>query len=308
MKDIRGRPRAPKSESRLDAGRAEERITNGMSVSFRSPSLRNKSTVPVVLTIAGSDNSGGAGIQADLKTFTTLGVYGTSAITCVVAENPLRVRAVHPVPARVLRQQIELIFEVFPVAAVKTGMLYSEGLIDAVAEVWESLPVRKRPWLVVDPVMVATSGALLLSGKGIAAMKDRLIPLADLVTPNLDEAEVLLGRKIKDEEGAAMAARDALAGWGVPFLVKGGHLGLAKASDFMATPSGMTIVRAARVRGVKTHGTGCTYSASIAAGLAKGNSLEDALKLGKKFITRAIGEHLRLGRCQALNHLPYSTG
>lgn len=279
-----------------------------MSVSRRASSSGKKSTVPVVLTIAGSDNSGGAGIQADLKTFTTLGVYGTSAITCVVAENPLRVQSIHPVPAQILRQQIELIFEVFPVAAVKTGMLYSETLIETVADVWESLPARKRPWLVVDPVMVATSGALLLSKKGIEAMKDRLIPLADLVTPNLDEAAVLLGRKIKDEEGAALAARDALAGFGVPFLVKGGHLGLAKASDFMATHSGLTVVRADMVKGVKTHGTGCTYSASIAAGLARGNSLEDALKLGKKFITRAIREHLRLGKCQALNHLPYSTG
>ena len=259
----------------------------------------------MVLTIAGSDNSGGAGIQADLKTFTTLGVYGTTAITCVVAENPHRVQSIHPVPAPILRQQIELIFEAFPVAAVKTGMLYSEKLIETVVNVWESLPPKKRPWLVVDPVMVATSGAMLLSKKGMSALSEKLIPLADLVTPNLEEAGVLLGRKITAEKEAIQAAEDSLKKWGVPFLVKGGHFRLAQATDFMATPRGLTVVTAPRVKGVKTHGSGCTYSAAIASSLAHGHSLEEALKRGKKFITQAIKHHLRLGKCQALNHFPY---
>ena len=261
-----------------------------------------RSKTPVVLTIAGSDNSGGAGVQADLKTFTRLGVYGTSAVTCVVAEHPGRVSRIEAVQPAMVAEQIRLVFEAFPVAAAKTGMLFSAAIIQRVAR---EMRRRKKTRLVVDPVMVATSGAALLKLEAERAMAKLLFPLASLVTPNLDEAARLLGRKLKTSEAAKEAAVALAKKWRVPFLVKGGHLGLKRAEDFLAWPNGkVQIFTAQRIRGVETHGTGCTYSAAICAGLAQGLSLERAVEQGKRFITRAIREHLRIGRYTPLNHLP----
>ena len=260
-----------------------------------------RSKTPVVLTIAGSDNSGGAGIQADLKTFTRLGVYGTSALTCVVAEHPGRVSSITAVEPTMVAEQIRLVFEAFPVKAAKTGMLFSAAIIRRVAQ-----EVRKKKGLklVVDPVMVATSGAALLKPEAEKAMAKFLFPLAALVTPNLDEAARLLGRKLKTSEAAKEAALELAKKWRVPFLVKGGHLGLRCAEDFLAWPNGkVRIFSARRIRGVETHGTGCTYSAAICAGLAQGLSLERAVAQGKRFITRAIRKHLAVGRYTPLNHL-----
>ena len=257
--------------------------------------------VPVALTIAGSDNSGGAGIQADLKTFTRLGVYGTSALTCVVAEHPGRVSRIAAVEPRMVAEQIKLVFEAFPVGAVKTGMLFSSAIIREVAK---QLGKRRGLKLVVDPVMVATSGAALLKPDAERAMAKFLFPRAALVTPNLDEAARLVGRRLKNPEQAKEAARELAKKWKVPFLVKGGHLKLAKAEDYLAWPNGkLKTFTALRCKGVETHGTGCTYSAAICAGLAMGLSLEKAVGRGKKFITRAIQQHLRLGRYTPLNHL-----
>jgi hydroxymethylpyrimidine/phosphomethylpyrimidine kinase len=260
---------------------------------------------PVALTIAGSDNSGGAGIQADLKTFTSLGVYGTSAITCVVAENPRIVESIHPVPPKIVRRQIELVFDAYPVAAIKTGMLYSEAIIREVVAFYLSLPLRKRPPLVVDPVMVATSGALLFKKAAMRALMDELLPLATVVTPNLDETAVLLGRKLRTLDEAREAAIECRKKWGIPFLIKGGHLNLPRSTDFLAgRPGGVIRLSAKTVRGIKTHGTGCTYSSAITARLAHGDDLPDAVRTAKKFITRAIRDHLKLGPEKALNHLP----
>lgn len=263
---------------------------------------------PVTLTIAGSDNSGGAGIQADLKTFTTLGTYGTTAVTCVVAEHPGKVTRIEPLSAEMVAEQIRLVFEAFPVAAAKTGMLYSGPIMKAVAGVWSSLPARRRPALVVDPVMVATSGALLFKPAAVRALQDLIFPLAAVVTPNLDEAQVLTGRKIRSLEEVEAAAEQLARRFGVPFLVKGGHLRLARAVDVLHDGRKLRGYSVPAIRGVATHGTGCTYSAAIAAGLARGLSLDAAVGGGKKFITTSIRKYLRLGSYQCLNHLPEAHG
>lgn len=263
--------------------------------------------VPVVLTVAGSDNSGGAGLQADLKTFTTLGCYGTVAVTCVVAEHPGRVEAIAPMRPEMVARQIRLVREAYPVGAAKTGMLHSGRVMREVAAVWQEWG-RGRPPLVVDPVMVATSGALLLRSDGLKAMREKIIPLAAVVTPNLDEAEVLLGRKIRDADGVREAAAALARHYGVPFLVKGGHLRQRACLDVLHDGRVGREFEAPLVRGVKTHGTGCTFSAAIAAGLARGLKLGEAVAAAKGFITRAIAGSLRWERYQALNHLPKAHG
>ena len=257
--------------------------------------------VPVTLTIAGSDNSGGAGVQADLKTFTRYGVYGTTAVTCVVAEHPGRVSRITAEEPAMVAEQIRLVFEAFPVAAAKTGMLFSSGIIRAVAK---EMRRRRKTKLVIDPVMVATSGAPLLKPEAERALARELFPLATVVTPNLDETARLLGKKIKTPQAAREAAQELARMWKVPFLVKGGHLGLDRAQDFLAWPNGkMRVFSVRRIPGVETHGTGCTYSAAICAGLAQGLSLEVAVAKAKGFITRAIRRHLKIGRYTPLNHL-----
>jgi hydroxymethylpyrimidine/phosphomethylpyrimidine kinase len=256
---------------------------------------------PVVLTIAGSDNSGGAGIQADLKTFTRLGVYGTCAVTCVVAEHPGKVAGITPIPPARVRRQIELVFEAFPVAAIKTGMLYSDDIIREVASFLSTL--RHKPPLVVDPVMVATSGAALLQKKAIRSLQERLLPLATLVTPNLDEAGILLGRKIRNLEEARQAARTCAERWPCSFLVKGGHLETPRLTDTLIHEGRLHSYAATRVPGIKTHGTGCTFSAAIAAYLGKKEPLPTAVRRAKRYLDAAVRRHFAIGRYTPLNHL-----
>jgi len=259
-------------------------------------SERQSSTV---LTIAGSDSGGGAGIQADLKTFFALGVHGTSAITCLTAQNPKGVRSVEACSPKILRDQIEAVFGELKPAAVKTGMLFSAPLIRVVVETFSR---RHAPPLVVDPVMIATSGARLLKPSAMAALQNELLPLAMLVTPNLDEAEVLVGRKLTSVEDMRSAAKEIHARFGCAALVKGGHLrGLAEAVDIFYDGKAELLLTAPFVRGVSTHGTGCTYSAAIAAGLARGLKLADAVELGKQFITNAIANSQQVGRHHVLN-------
>jgi hydroxymethylpyrimidine/phosphomethylpyrimidine kinase len=257
-----------------------------------------------VLTIAGSDNSGGAGIQADLKTFTTLGVYGVTAVTCVVAEHPGRVLNITPIPPRRVADQIRLVLEAFPVAAIKTGMLYSAGIIAAVAEAIAPA-LEQGVSLVIDPVMVASSGKVLMKKDAIRALR-KFIAHATLVTPNQDEAALLWGKPIKNMETLDQAAIALARQFGHPhFLLKGGHLKTDQALDILASPEGF--VRefgAKRIPGIDPHGTGCTYSAAIAAGLAKGLTLMEAVVLGKLFITRALQRRFEIGPYQLLNHLP----
>jgi hydroxymethylpyrimidine/phosphomethylpyrimidine kinase len=254
--------------------------------------------LPIALTIAGSDSGGGAGIQADLKTFAALGVHGTSVVTCLTAQNPKRVLGVQPATPKMIRQQLEAIFAELPPAACKTGMLYSADIIRVVVEFFD---LKSRPPLIVDPVMVATSGACLLERSAAKAVCDKLLPLATLVTPNLDESELLLGMKIRDEEDLRTAARQIVARFGCAALVKGGHLrGTREAVDIFNDGETELLLTAPFVRGVSTHGTGCTYSAAIAAYCAKGLALAETVQGAKEFITQAIADSRRIGRHFAL--------
>ncbi len=273
------------------------------SVRPRKTSTRG-AAVPVVLTIAGSDSSGGAGIQADLKTFTALGVYGTSAVTCVVAEHPGRVLRVTPLPPARVAEQIRAVLEAFPVAAIKTGLLGSRAIIEAVEKAITPALAAGVP-LVIDPVMTASAGGRLLARAALPALR-RLIAQATLVTPNRDEAAWLTGRPIPDEKALRGAAVELAINLAKPHvLAKGGHLRTREAVDWLASPRGMvTRVAARRVRGVDPHGTGCTYSAAIAAGLAQGWPLPEAVAMGKRFVARALERRLKIGGWDLLNHLP----
>ena len=251
--------------------------------------------LPVILTIAGSDNSAGAGAQADLKTISALGGYGVTAITCVVAEVPGKVSAIQPIEPRIVAEQIRLLFEAFPIAAVKTGMLYSHEIIEAVAVALQSAtrnPQSAIPF-VVDPVMVATSGDPLLQQDAIALYCERLFPMAKVITPNLDEAAVLLSRPLANLEDMRIAGRELAARFGVAILLKGGHLREAIATDLLFVDDEIHEFRAPFIPGVSTHGTGCTYSAAIAAELARGLPLIEAVASAKRYVTRAISNHLR---------------
>jgi hydroxymethylpyrimidine/phosphomethylpyrimidine kinase len=268
----------------------------GMSFPFTS--------APVALTIAGSDCSAGAGLQADLKTFSAHGVYGLTAVTCIVAEVPGKVTRIQPVEIDNLADQLRLLLAAFPVAAVKTGMLYSREIIELVAQSLSGL--KKRPKLVVDPVMVATSGDSLLQDDAVSAYQNLLFPLADLITPNLDEAAVLLGKKLTRAEHLRTAAEVLHSRYGCAVLLKGGHLKGKEAVDVLRGVHGLSEYRAPFIPGISTHGTGCTLSAAITAGLAAGQSLPDAVTAGKCYVSRAIAESFRWGtgkhRVDALNH------
>jgi hydroxymethylpyrimidine/phosphomethylpyrimidine kinase len=270
--------------------------------------MRKQNARPVALTIAGSDNSAGAGLQADLKTFSALGVYGLTAATCIVAEVPGRVSAIQPVDPKIVAEQIRISFDAFPVAALKTGLLCSRQIVGTVCDTLDEIfsKIARRPFLVVDPVLVATSGDPLLEPAAIALYKRRLFKLASLVTPNLSEVRELLGRSVSTvkqmrEAGAALAGE-----FGVPFLLKGGHLRGSAATDLLFAGGGISEFSAPAVKGVATHGTGCAYSAAITAGVARGLALEAAVAQAKEFVTAAIKGHLRWkmhGRCvAALDH------
>ncbi|MBS0660181.1 MAG: bifunctional hydroxymethylpyrimidine kinase/phosphomethylpyrimidine kinase [Verrucomicrobia bacterium] len=258
----------------------------------------------VALTIAGSDCSAGAGIQADLKTFTAAGVYGLTAVTCVVAEVPGDVVSIQPVDLSVIREQIECLAGAFPVAAIKTGMLHTREIISLVAACVRvmrhpsggTLPDGNpiRPALVVDPVMIATSGEPLLEPDAIEAYTSELFPLATLITPNLDEAAALLGRPLGNVIAMRIGGRELADRYQTPVLLKGGHLGGATATDLLVYPGGRTVeYTAAYTPGVSTHGTGCTMSAAIAACLAIGMSLEEACNMAKEFVSSSVLHHFR---------------
>ena len=259
---------------------------------------------PVALTIAGSDCSAGAGLQADLKTFSALHVYGLTVVTCLVSEVPGKVSRIQSADPGMVRDQLQLLLGAFPVRALKTGMLYSTAIIEQVAEVLEALPAGDRPQLVVDPVMVATSGDRLLLADAVAAYETRLFPLATVITPNLDEAAVLLGHAVADESELAPAAAALHARYGCSVLLKGGHLRGAEAVDCLheraaASPQ---FFRAPFIPGVSTHGTGCTYAAAITSRLAQGDSLSAAVVQAKAYVTEAIRTSFRWSGVQALNH------
>jgi hydroxymethylpyrimidine/phosphomethylpyrimidine kinase len=243
-------------------------------------------TTPIALTIAGSDSGGGAGIQADLKTFAALGVYGASVITALTAQNTRGVRGVHPVPPDVVTAQIDAVFDDLAVGAVKIGMVASRDLIEAITEAL----VRWKPaHVVLDPVMVATSGDKLLAGDAVDGLRRLLIPLSTLITPNLPEAAALLGESIATSETAIADQGRRLLGLGCPaVLIKGGHGEGAESTDYLITTDATLPLTAPRVATRNTHGTGCTLSSAVAAGLAKGEDLATAVRHAKTFITEAI--------------------
>ena len=249
--------------------------------------------MPRALTIAGSDSGGGAGIEADLKTFAALGVHGMAAITSVTAQNTLEVRLAYDLPPDVVTAQVEAVADDIGVDAAKTGMLSNSGIIEAVARV-----VRRYGFpLVVDPVMVAKSGAPLLRPEAVDSLVKHLIPIATVVTPNRFEAEKLTGIEVRSVEDARRAAKYIVEELGAEAaVVKGGHLSGGEAVDVLYHGGVFKEYSALRIRGGCYHGTGCSYSAAIAAEIAKGRSVEDSVKVAKEFVTTAIRYGLRVGR------------
>jgi hydroxymethylpyrimidine/phosphomethylpyrimidine kinase len=262
-------------------------------------------SLPVALTIAGSDSSAGAGIQADLKTFSALNVYGLTAVTCVVAEIPGRVSRIEPVSVEMVRAQIEVLGKNFPIAAIKTGLLCSAKIISTVAKSIVDL-ARKVP-LVIDPVITATGGDPLLERDAIETYQRELFPVATLITPNLDEAAQLLGKQIQSLAEMKRAGEEFARRFKTAILLKGGHLSGDVAVDLLFVSGKVLEFSAPFVRDVATHGTGCSYSAAITAGLADGMSLQDSIARAKKFVTACIANRLRWksnvgGNIDALNH------
>jgi hydroxymethylpyrimidine/phosphomethylpyrimidine kinase len=261
-------------------------------------SEKNLRRIPIALTIAGSDSGGGAGLQADLKTFGALGVHGLTVVTCITAQNPRQVLGIQPCSVSMVQRQLSALFEQLVPAVAKTGMLYSAGIIHAVADFFRARTVP----LVVDPVMVSTSGARLLQPAAIQALCRQLLPLATIITPNLSETEALLDVSLSSVEDLRQAAKKLHARFGAAALVKGGHLrGLNEAVDIFYDGSEELLLSAPFVRGLRTHGTGCTYSAAIAAHLARGSSLPEAVVKAKEFITQAIAKSQAAGRQSVLN-------
>lgn len=254
------------------------------------------------LTIAGSDSGGGAGIQADLKTFMAFGVYGMSAVTALTAQNTVGVQGIFEVSPAFVRMQIESVMADIGADAAKTGMLGSEAIVRTVAEAVREFRI---PNLVVDPVMVAKGGDPLLAPDACLALRTELAPLASVLTPNIPEAEALLGRRIEGLEGMKKASRE-LRELGCRWVVlKGGHLeGDPEAVDILSDGEQLLLLRAPRLKTRNTHGTGCTFASAIAAGLARGRAVPDAVRRAKEYVTEAIRSGIALGRGHGpTNHL-----
>lgn len=258
--------------------------------------------IPVALSIAGSDSGAGAGIQADLLTFAALGVFGTTAVTCLTAQNPAGVTAVHPCPPEVVREQILQVVRYYPVRAIKTGMLFDAPTIRAVVAALAELgdiPV------VVDPVMVASSGARLLQPDAVDALARELIPLAAVVTPNLDEAEILLGRRPRETEvGQAIDAAELAKRLGVAVLLKGGHAKGDRLRDVLVDAGGRVLAAAEATRApeIDTHGSGCTLSAALAARLARREDLAEAFRNAHEYLQQAMGSPIQAGPRRQIAH------
>ncbi|ARK21561.1 MULTISPECIES: bifunctional hydroxymethylpyrimidine kinase/phosphomethylpyrimidine kinase [Sporosarcina] len=262
-------------------------------------------TIQVAMTIAGSDSGGGAGIQADLKTFQELGVFGTSAITAVTAQNTLGVQDVYPVQADGVIAQMKAVLDDFDVKACKTGMLFSAEIITAVASLLKEYPPIP---LVIDPVMIAKGGHSLLQQQAIEALKEQLIPLATVITPNIPEAEVLTDMKICTDEEIQLAAEKLIQLGANAVVIKGGHRSdVLDAKDYYADADGQSFtVTTPWIQTKDTHGTGCTFAAALTAFLARGYSLPDSVAEAKQFIQAAIENGLQLGSGHGpTNHWAY---
>ena len=256
-------------------------------------------TVPRAMTIAGSDSGGGAGIQADLKTFAALGVYGTSVLTAVTAQNTVGVTAVHEIPTDVVAAQIDAVISDIGVGAVKTGMLASQSIVECVAS---RLQRHSVPWLVVDPVMVAKSGDSLLRDNAVEALRSQLMPLASVITPNVPEAETLTGIKVVSGRDRRLVAEKLVSMGAKAAVVKGGHRE-GPATDLYYDGSIFHEFSSDRIETANTHGTGCTFASAIAAGLARGMNMLDSVALAKDYVTEAIRRSFSVGQGHGpLNH------
>lgn len=254
-------------------------------------------TPPCILTIAGSDSSCGAGAQADIKTVAALGGYGLNVITSVVSEVPGLVSQIRLLDAAIIADQVRVLFNAFPIRAAKTGML---GGIEQTRAVIDAF--RRGTPLVVDPVMVATGGGRLMAEDAVSVITNELFPLATVITPNMDEARVLVGREIKNRDDMLACAQELHARHGCAVLVKGGHLP-DEAADVLWHDNRAEWFESPRIPGVRTHGTGCSLSAAIATGLGKGLALADAVRDAKLFVHRAIAQYHDWQGVHALNHL-----
>lgn len=248
--------------------------------------------VPKAMTIAGSDSGGGAGIQADLKTFSALGVYGSSTLTAITAQNTVGVTMIHEIPIDIIVAQIDAVLSDIGADAVKTGMLASSAIVETMAEEMERHQVSR---LVVDPVMVAKSGDRLLREDAVEALRTRLIPLAAVVTPNIPEAEALTGLKIETDEDVRRAAEAIVQLGARAVVVKGGHRE-GPATDLFYDGVRFQEFSAPRIDTVNTHGTGCTFASAVAAGLAKGLEVVESVELAKDYVTEAIRWSFPVGR------------
>lgn len=253
----------------------------------------------VALTIAGSDSCGGAGIQADLKTFQSLGVYGMSAVTAVTVQNTQKVHAIQEMTPQIVLDQITCLFDDIAIDAVKIGMVSSIALIEAIAE---ALGKVQRPPVVLDPVMISKSGYALLKEDARQALVDKLFPLADVVTPNIHEAEALVGYDISDQDQMEKAAKQIIALGAAKVVVKGGHMEGSAATDILFDGETFSEVTSPRLETTNTHGTGCTFSSAITAYLAKGNSFVEAVQKAKTYIAGAIEHALDIGKGHGPTH------
>jgi hydroxymethylpyrimidine/phosphomethylpyrimidine kinase len=251
------------------------------------------------VTIAGSDSGGGAGIQADLKTFSALGVYGASVITAITAQNLDGVSAIQAIDSEVVRSQLKAVFTGYPVKAAKTGMLFSKEIVETVADVYSQY--RSIP-LVIDPVFAATSGSTLIQDSAIMAMTDELFSLAVAITPNIPEAEFLSGDRISNVDELKKAAEKLYRMYGVPIVAKGGHL-TETAYDILVDGAGMEIYEREMIKDVNNHGSGCTFSAALAAEMAKGASLREALRMAKDYLYKGLKDsHSLTGSVRVIDH------
>ena len=269
--------------------------------------LQNKdmivsATVPCALTIAGSDSSGCAGIQVDLKAFEAFGIHGLSVITAVTAQNMHEVRAIHRVPVQHVEQQLRAVFEAFPISAVKIGMLGSAATIVAIASF---LRKHCRVPIVLDPVLVSSSGRRLLPAKALAVLQEQLIPLAEVLTPNVPEAAVLVGRRLSTTDDLRQAGRDLLGLGAKSILLKGGHHAGDPVCDYMMDAAGTRTFRHARMP-IAARGTGCALSAAVAAGLARGRSRTAAVTAAEQYLQSALRDAYRPAqtRIRALSMSP----
>ncbi|NKE71198.1 bifunctional hydroxymethylpyrimidine kinase/phosphomethylpyrimidine kinase [Candidatus Manganitrophus noduliformans] len=264
----------------------------GIETAAPPDGTRSRPPIAQVLTIAGSDSGGGAGIQADIKAIQANGVFALSVLTSITAQNTKTVVTAFDLPLRVIEAQIRAVFDDFTISAVKTGMLSSKGIVKRVAQLVKEMQVQN---LIVDPVMVSKSGYPLLKPEAIAMMKSELFPLAALVTPNIHEAELLTGNKIRTAAEAEEAARKIHLLGCRAVLVKGGHLLEERGCDLLFDGNEITCFRSDFIESQNTHGTGCTYSAAIAAQIASGKTLKQAVQEAKTYVTEAIRHGLSIG-------------